>query len=136
MTVRGFALVAFAWVLLLSGCEGERTVDNWPTYEVRGTVRSSSAVPVSAALVELWIYSEADCGPEPDPGYSSDTTDVSGRYSVQQDEPFGVLRGCLRLVAHPDTGRRSEPTAIVELPVDGVEVIDGHTVFTVDLILP
>jgi hypothetical protein len=112
MTVGGFTLVAFACVLLLAGCEGERTVDNWPTYEVRGTVRSSSAVPVSGALVELWIYSEAGCGTESDPGYGSDTTDVSGRYSVLQDEPFGVLSGCLRIVAHPDTGRRSEPTAM------------------------
>jgi hypothetical protein len=92
--------------------------------------------PVPGILVELQTYGEAGCGTEPSIAFSSAKTDFEGRYRVQQDEPTGVLSGCLRLLAYPDSSGLSEPTAIADLPVDSVQVIEGETVFTVDLTLP
>jgi len=123
-------------ITLTIGCDGGATVDNWPTYSVRGSVRTSAGVPVVGALVELETYGETGCGVEPQFAYSRGQTNSKGQYQVQQDEPAGVLNGCLRLVAHPDSGALSEPTAVADLPVDSVEVIEGETVFLVDLTLP
>ena len=128
--------VALTCVLLAWGCDGGTIVDNWPTYEVRGAVRTSAGAPVVGALVELETYGTAGCGSDPLIAYSSAHTNAIGRYSARQDEPAGVLRGCLRLVAHPDSSALSEPTAIADLPVDSVRVVEGETVFTVDLVLP
>ncbi len=129
--------VAVAFLFLVLACDGDITGDNWPTYEVRGTVRTAAGAPVIGGLVELKTYGEAGCGTEPLFTYSSALTDNLGRYRTRQDLILaGVLDGCLRLVAHPDTSSLSQPTATVDLPVDNVEVIEGETVFTVDLTLP
>ena len=53
------ASVAVAWLLLMLGCDGDTTDDNWPTYEVRGTVRTAGGVPVAGSRVELETYGEA-----------------------------------------------------------------------------
>lgn len=66
----------------------------------------------------------------------SSITSLDGQYHARVTEPSGVLNGCIRVVAHPDTSSASEPTAVVDLPVDNVQVIEGVTVFTVDLTLP
>jgi hypothetical protein len=125
-----------ASLLLISGCGGRAIEDNWPTYEVRGIVRTSEGIPVAAVLVELETYTEAACGEGSLYSYGADLTDVNGQYRVQQDEPMGTLSGCLRLVAHVDSSSVSEPTAVVDLPVDNVTVVEGETLFSVDLTLP
>jgi hypothetical protein len=127
---------AVACLLLALGCDGGTIVDDWPTYEVRGIVRTAGGAPVPSALVELETYSEPDCGTKPLFAYSRANAGLDGRYRVRQDEIAGVLSGCLRLVAHPDTGVLSQPTAVADLPVNNVQVIEGETVFTVDLTLP
>jgi hypothetical protein len=101
-----------ASLLLISGCGGRAIEDNWPTYEVRGIVRTSEGIPVAAVLVELETYTEAACGEGSLYSYGADLTDVNGQYRVQQDEPMGTLSGCLRLVAHVDSSSVSEPTAV------------------------
>jgi hypothetical protein len=133
----------YAWVLLpvvslllLAGCSEHTVVDNWPTYEVRGAVRKTDGTPVPLVLVELETYGEAGCGAGDLSALSRTMTDPNGRYRAQQDEPGGVLSGCLHLLAHPDSSTLSEPAAIVDLPVDSVEVIEGETAFTVDLTVP
>ena len=111
-------------------------MDNWPTYEVRGTVRTTGGAPVAAALVELKTYGEAGCGTEPLIAYSWANTGFDGRYRAQQDDFDGVFSGCLRLVAHAGRSVPSEPTAEADLPLDSVQVVEGETIFTVDLTLP
>ena len=127
--------IVLACVLGAGACD-KRTDDNWPTYEVRGSVVTAAGAPVTGVLVEMETYSEAACGTAPLWALSWSTTDATGRYRVQQDEPSGILNGCLRLIAHPDTSGFSEPTAVVDLPVDSVLVLEGETFFTVDLTVP
>jgi hypothetical protein len=81
-------------MLLVSACDDHTDVDNWPTYEVRGTVRTSAGVAVARGLVELRTYGLAGCGAEPEIAYSPALTDATGRYRAQQDEPSGVLQAC------------------------------------------
>jgi hypothetical protein len=132
-----YTIVSVAIVLtLVSGCDGRTIDDNWPTYEVRGSVRTTGGVPVTGVLVELETWGEAGCGAGSLIALSWDETDFQGRYAAQQDEPAGTLSGCLRLVAHPDTSGLSQPTATIDLPVHNVRVIEGETVFTVDLTVP
>jgi hypothetical protein len=128
--------VTLAALMLVWGCGDNTIVDNWPTYEVRGAVRTAAGAPVSAVLVEMETYQQSSCATTPLYALSWSMTDAQGRYRVQQEEMSGVLSGCLRLVAHPDTSSLSEPTAVVDLPVDNVPVSDEETIFTVDLIVP
>ena len=108
--------VACMMIVVLS-CGGEQ-INGWPTYEVRGRVQTTAGAPVRGVLVEMETYYQSACGTEPLTALSWSTTDVTGRYRIYQQELSGVLRGCLRLVAHPDTNSSSEPTAVVDLPVD------------------
>ena len=41
--------------LLLVGCDGGKIVDNWPTYEVHGTVRTSAGVPVGSVVDSVQV---------------------------------------------------------------------------------
>jgi hypothetical protein len=134
--IQGRTGVTLAALMLAWGCDDITVVDNWPTYEVRGTVRTAVGAPVSAVLVEMETYNEPACGTAPLFALGWSTTDLQGRYRVEQEEMGGLLNGCLRLVAHPDTSALSQPTATVDLPVDSVPVRDGETIFTVDLTVP
>ena len=124
-----------ALTLVLAACgDGGTAVDDRPTYEVRGTVRTTTGEPVPGALVEVHRYG-AGCGEAPFLAYSSSRADDSGRYRVPQD-PIGPLSGCLRILAHPDGSALSTPGPLVDLPIDSVRVLEGRTVFTVDLTVP
>jgi hypothetical protein len=136
VSICSWLLLPIMSLLLFSGC-GEHTVeDNWPTYEVRGVVRKTNGTPVSLVLVELETYGHAGCGAGDLSALSRAMTDPNGRYRALQDEPGGILNGCLRLIAHPDSSTLSEPAVVVDLPVDSVEVMEGETAFTVDLTVP
>jgi hypothetical protein len=130
-------LLLASLTLTLAGCsDGGTAVDDWPTYEVRGTVRTQSGQPVAGALVEVHTYGPAGCGEAPFLGYNAGHADDSGRYRVPQDNPTGMFKGCLRILAHPDGSALSTPGPPVDLPVDSVRVVEGRTVFTVDLTAP
>src|SRR5688500_7948796 len=88
--MRGSAVLAIVCLLPAFGCDGYTIEDNWPTYEVRGTVRTAGGAPVAAALVEMETYGEAGCGTDPMVAYSWARTGFDGRYRVQQDEFTGV----------------------------------------------
>jgi hypothetical protein len=130
-----WVLLPVASLVLVFGCE-HAVVDDWPTYEVRGTVRSSDGTPVPSVLVELESYEAVGCGAGDAFALSRAMTDANGRYRTHQDTFSGILSGCLRLIAHPDSSTLSQSAAVVDLPVDSVEVIEGETAFTVDLTVP
>ena len=126
-----------AGLLALSACSGTGPIiDNWPTFNVRGTVRQQDGSPLVGVLVELRTYGVAECGVTPTVTYSSSVTDRQGRYQVFQSEPIGRLSGCLRLTAHPDTSVLSAPIAIADTIVNDIPLGQGETSFTMDLRSP
>jgi len=130
-------LLLSSLTLALDACSDEATgVDATPTYEVRGTVRTTMGKPVPGALVEVHSYGPAGCGESPFLGYSSARADASGRYRVPQNSPTATANGCLRILAHPDGSALSTPGPLVDLLIDSVAVVEGRTAFTVDLTVP
>ena len=130
-------LLLASLTLPVAACgDGGTAVDDSPTYEVRGMVRTKGGQPVPGALVEVHTYGPAGCGEAPFLAYNSGHADDSGRYRVAQDNPTGMFNGCLRILAHPDASALSTPGPLVDLPVDSARVVEGRTVFTVDLTVP
>jgi hypothetical protein len=130
-------LLLASLTLPVAACgDGGTAVDDSPTYEVRGMVRTKGGQPVPGALVEVHTYGQAGCGEAPFLAYNSGHADDSGRYRVAQDNPTGMFNGCLRILAHPDASALSTPGPLVDLPVDSARVVEGRTVFTVDLTVP
>jgi hypothetical protein len=130
-------LLLASLTLALAACgDGGTAVEDWPTYEVRGTVRTKTGQPVPGALVEVHTYGPAGCGEAPFLAYNSGRADDSGRYRVPQDNPTSPLTGCLRILAHPDGSALSTPGPLVDLPIDSARVVEGRTVFTVNLTVP
>jgi len=130
-------LLIASLTLTVAACgDGGTAVDDSPTYEVRGMVRTKRGQPVPGALVEVHTYGPAGCGEAPFLAYNSGHADDSGRYRVPQDNPTGLFSGCLRILAHPDGSALSTPGPLVDLPVDSVRVVEGRAVFTVDLTVP
>jgi len=75
-------------------------------------VRTTGGQPVPGALVEVHTYGPAGCGEAPFLAYNSSHADDSGRYRVPEDNPTGMLNGCLRILAHPDGSALSAPVAV------------------------
>src|SRR5512146_216002 len=91
-------LVLAVLFFALIGCRGSNIVDNWPTFTVEGTVRTSSAAPVAGAQVEVLSY-QGPCGQVNGFQRVNGVTTSAGHYTVGLDHPTGTFTGCVSVRA-------------------------------------
>lgn len=109
-------------------------MENWPSYQVQGALRSSVGNPLANRLVEMRMFPTSACGANSSAvSYSSAVTNGSGRYLLFQEEATGVLDGCMRLTAHADSGVLSASIVVRDTVMHAIPVASHSPVFSIDL---
>jgi hypothetical protein len=116
----------------LMACRGSNIVDNWPTFTVEGTVRSSSAAPVGGAQVEVLSY-QGPCGQVNGFQRVTSFTNSVGHYTVGLDDPTGTFTGCVSVRA---TAGQPAVTVEADTVLSQMPIVEGQTRVTVNLQLP